>query len=164
MDNTFFNSIFGAIELDADDSTSMIVEVVVNGRTSECHLYIGQGIADDPELTAKTFSLLEKLEQLDDLARDILVLELQASNQLIIDFIDFHLDEVHDKVAEKLGEDDIDHAAFLDGLDLRGVGVHVSDDTIQFNCDYCIGKDFTDELLVVRFDAEGTFIEVAHES
>jgi hypothetical protein len=101
----------------------------------------------------------------DRMARDILLRKLRDANSVIIDFIDFHLEEFKEEVKEKLDVDAINHSIFMHGLDLVAVGFHLNDlGALELWCDYSIGKTFSDELLVVRFSSDVKFIEIAHES
>jgi hypothetical protein len=159
----FQNKKFGTVTIEKN-SPYLKMKIDVNGRKSNCGLYISDDIAGYDKLEKKVEFLLDRIDELDEKARYILEDELKANNSLITEFIDFHLEEMLDEAQAKLGVDHISHELFIKSLDLKALGFHLNGNDIQCGFDYSIGEEFTDELLVVKFTSDAELIEVAHES
>ena len=159
------NKIFGNINVDAKEG-AYISEAAFsnNGRDSRCSLFIGEGFELSEHINLVS-NLLDDICKLDEDSRKALSDQNKDNNTTIKDYVEFHLEEVPDEVREKTGNSEISSEAFIDSLDLCGVGVHIdSENVISLNCDYCIGKDFSDELLVVRFNTDKMITDIVNES
>ena len=159
------SKIFGDIDVSCKEGAYISEKNISNdSRNSKCSLFIGAGFESTEQIN-KISDLLNDIYELDNFARKKLLNEIQKNNTVLQEYIDFHIEETYGEVADKLGLSNVDNNAFINGLDLCGVGVHInSEKTISLNCDYCIGKDFTHELLVVRFNEIKEITEIAHES
>jgi len=158
------NSYFGEINLDPNDLTFHIATFVLNGRAVQCRIFIGKTVTLNPIFVKKSSDWLEQLEQVDRTMRALLMSNYEAGNDVIESFIEFHLEEVLEPIQKKLNINEITPRAFLNGMDLCGIGIHVDADNLVFRCDYSIGKEFVDELLVVYSDDKNHFIVITHES
>lgn len=96
------NPHFGTINLKPNDMTYMLVTLTLNGRTSPCNLFIGKEVAANPHFIQEAAAWLDKLEHNDRVARAALIASYDSGNQLIEDFIDFHLEEVLELIQKKL--------------------------------------------------------------
>ncbi len=156
--------LFGVVETGPDHSIYVVSAITSNGRPSHCSLFVSDEIFTRPEHVEKAERLLDRLERIDQMARKEIAAGLAAANATIVDFIDYHLEETPDEVAAKLGVGRVGYDVFVAGLDLCGVMVHLNEDRVRLGCDYSIGKDFSDQLLAVKFDEDGEFLDIAHES
>jgi len=89
------------------------------------------------------------------------------SNELIKNFINFHIEEL-DEIHEVFGvdsNDEISAEMFIGNLLPRGIAINVGEDNMV-NCslDFSLPEDYTDELLVVRFNDQHEVYEITHES
>jgi hypothetical protein len=158
------SSIFGTVEI-GKNAPYVMRTISVNGRETNCGLYIADELESYPSQVVRLTEMLDAVDLFDRMAREILLKYLNEGNSTVIDFIDFHLEEVQAEIKEKLGVSSLDHTVFMHGLDLSTLGFHLDEDgKLELWCDYSIGKTFTDELLVVRFGSDEKFIEIAHES
>jgi len=149
------HDLFGEIEVDATEGAYV--------KGTICGLFIGGG-----------FTTVEQLRQLSELVSDIHALDRRARRALgeaadrddetIQEYVSLHLDQTFDEVSGKLGSDQPTTQMVIDGLDFCTVAVHIDAGELSLHCDYCIGQDFTDELLVVHFDAAGQLTAISHES
>jgi hypothetical protein len=163
------SSIFGVIELDPVDSTFQRTEILVNGVSSTCSLFIGEGLVDQPDVLARTFAWLEDLNALDRRARQAFLEDrLHATAGVVAGYI-AELEGLDDEIIAQLFEE-TDPAAIttevvLSQLKLCGVGLHLEQSFgLTVNLDYCVNPEFTDELLVARFNDDGQVLTLAHES
>jgi len=157
--------IFGTIEV--GESTPYIKRAIqVNGRPENCGLYIADEFSKHTSHYQKIAEFIDRIDFFDTKARDILFQEFQNGNALVVDFLDFHLEECEEEIKAKLQVSTIDRKLLLQRLDLRAIGFDLreAEDAIEFGFDYCPGENFTGELLVVKFNESGNVIEVAHES
>jgi Protein of unknown function (DUF2004) len=138
--------------------------IQVNGHPQNCGLYIADEIADSPSHAQSVAGFIDDINKFDALARKILSQEFERRDSDIIDFLNFHLEELKPEIKGKLGVSKLNAKLLLDNLDLRALGFHLDEDGLTFGYDYCAGEEFSDELLVVKFDANGELLEVAHES
>lgn len=159
----FESNIFGTVEI-GKDAPYIKRMIMVNDRSMNCGLYISDEIEHYPAGIVRLKEMLDDVDSFDRRARDILAQALRARNSTVIDFIDFHLEELANEIKAKLGVETLDHNIFMQGLDLRALGFHLNDGDIALWCDYCIGEAFCDELLVVKFSSDEKLIEIAHES
>lgn len=154
---------FGSIEI--GESAPYIKQVIqVNGRPENCGLYIADEFSGHASHCLRIAEIVDDIDAIDAKARDILRQELQDENATVIGFLDFHLEEVEDEIRAKLQVSTIDRELLLQRLDLRTIGFTMRGEGIEFSLDYCPGEEFSDELLVVKFLANGDLIVVAHES
>ena len=138
--------------------------ITLNGRVSECSLYIGAEVSASAAFVASASKMLDNLDTLDLTARTRFLNDLQHDEERIVDFIDYHLEECAEDVNAKTGDAPTTKTAFLNHIKLVGIGIHVVDGQLQFGCDYSIGRDFTDQLLVAKFDASSVLHTIAWES
>lgn len=154
--------IFGHVEV-GPDAPFIKQPIHVNGRTTNCRLYIAEELAGHPGL-GRIAGYVDDIEAMDRRARQILRDEFEKQSPLVIDFLDFHLEELHDELARKLGTSTIDRKLLLENLELRSIAFHPDEADFEFWLDYCPGEEFSDELLVVKFFGNGQLSAVAHES
>ena len=95
------------------------------------------------------------------------ILSGKDSNELIKYFIEFHieeLDEIH-KIFGVDSNDEISSAMFIEKLLPRAVAINVDQDNmIDCTLDFSLPKEYTDELLVVRFNNQYEIYGITHES
>ena len=156
---------FGAVEV--GESTPYLKQVIqINGQPQNCGLYIADEFSEHASHCLKIAELIDDLDAIDTKARKILHQKLQDENTLVVDYLDYHVEEVANEIKDKLQVSNIDQNLLLQSLDLRAIGFHLeeADHSINLCLDYCPGEEFSDQLLVVKFRENGDLIEVAHES
>ena len=76
-----------------------------------------------------------------------------------------HAEELgEDTLTKRLGVEKLDDAAFVAGLQLARIGIYPESSDAAIVCDYTIGAELTNYLVVVSFDAEGRVASLAFES
>ncbi len=90
--------------------------------------------------------------------------EAELDPTICRDFFEFHLSEVPGCLPPTVRENPTSQG-YVDALLLVGVGIH-SDDTRAFQIwlDFSYGRQFSDELLSVKFAPDGSVFAVSHES
>ncbi|MFI8619175.1 DUF2004 domain-containing protein [Acidovorax sp. NPDC077693] len=158
-------STFGSIEI-GESAAYIKREIKINGLPQNCGLYIAVDFSKNVAQCLRIAELIDNIDAFDSRARARLFKELQEENCLVIDFIDFHLEEFESGIGAKIGNSKIDRNLLLQNLDLRGIGFHLHEagEDIAFSLDYCPGEEFSDQLLVVKFRENEELVEVAHES
>ena len=154
---------FGVIDI-GEESPYLKQLIQVNGRSENCGLYIAAEFSKDASSCRRIGKLIDEVDAFDARGRDILSRRLQNEDAVVVDFLDFHLEELVDELKAKLRVSTIDRGLLLEKLDLRSLGFHLGEDGIEFWCDFSAGENFSDERLVVKFRANGELVEVAHES
>lgn len=157
------SAIFGTVEV-GRAAPYVRYPIVVNGRKTDCAIFFDDEIEQSSSCVSRCKEMLANTDLLDRRARERLRRELDAGNSTVVDFIAFHLEEVADEIREKLGATTLDQDIFMNGLDLVALGFHLHHGDIRLNCDYSIGKELTDELLVVKFSSDEKLTGIAHES
>lgn len=159
---TLKTSIFGVLDIDegADLWEDCLIEM--EGYDLDVYLCIDGGV-----VTADTKdTVLELLESLPDMyhrAKDALC-AANPGNPVVADFVDFHFESLPvDTLYEALGDLTID--AFFDALQPRTIRLmRCPDRSIGCQMDFSIGRDYSDEVLCVRFDADRRICGVTHEN
>lgn len=157
------HGVFGSFSVVPDDRAYLTATIVLSGRQSECGLHI------DSDLTKaalhNALALLETLENLDRQARGFIADASGDDEKLITSFSQEQLDEMPEESLKKLNLLGIDVAGFLKRLKLRAACIRSEEpETFGLVLDYCIGQEFSDQLLCVYFDDNGTIVFVSHES
>ena len=155
--------VFGRIEV-GPDAPYIKQPIQVNGRPALCGLYIADELTAHAELAERIVRHIDGIDAIDRRARQVLQDEFEKESPLVIDFLDFHLEELHDELAKKMGTNTIDRKLLLDRIELRAIGFHLEEDDLEVWFDYCPDEEVSDELLVVKFDANLHVRAVAHES
>lgn len=153
---------FGEINLATDTFVSALIEV--NGKGSQCNLYIGENICEDKKALQAIELTLEILDEWDQRSRQELLSSLSSKDSTVADFIEFHLDELGSEVRAKIGQAKVDQKAFMSALELCGVAFHKQSDGLKVVFDYSIGTEISDALLAVKFSNTGVLLSIAHES
>jgi Protein of unknown function (DUF2004) len=161
--------IFGLIELDPVHSTFQRTEILVNGVSSICSLFIGEGLVDQPDVLARTFTWLEDLNALDQRVRRAFLEDRLTSTTGVVAGYISELEGLDDEIIARLFKKTdltaISTEAFISQLKLCGVGLHLEQSFgLTVNLDYSLNPEFTDELLVARFNDDGAVLTLAHES
>lgn len=148
---------FGAIERSAETYVRCDA-LTVNGRTAPASLSVQVSL--EP---ANLVALLGLLPELDASARAQMADRLAAGETTVVEFLDFHLRELPELKAQHG-----DRASVLAHLQLGGVGiwgpVDGMDGEPRIVLDYTVGRSISDQLLCVKFSAQGTLLAIAHES
>ena len=134
----------------------------VSGHTASMHtsslvLYAGREVAVD--VWADSPAATPELAVFDARARAAMRAEWDEPGSDVRDYLAHHvedLDEVH--MAELSPE------AFIAGLHLSRVGLYPDDPRHHAVFDYTTGRDITDNLIAVKFDAAGAVVQIAMES
>jgi hypothetical protein len=155
---------FGAVEIDPEDGLGLQLELLINGRKSDCFLFVNDNVSGKPDKLEQAFLLLDKIEELDQRARQEMTREYRQGNELIAYFVDFHLEELSEEVLSYLSVESCTPLAFLERLHIRGIGVHDREDGFELAIDYCIDPSISDELLVVSFNPDAAIVGITHES
>lgn len=155
--------LFGTVEV-GENAPYFQKMIQVNGQPAHCGLYVTEELAGDTASCCKIVAFIDDLDAFDTRAREILLQELTHVNACVIEFLDLHLEEVEDEIKAKLQVTTVDRKLLLEHLDLRAIGFFQPEGALEMWLDYCPGEDFSDELLVVKFNAEGECIGVRQES
>ena len=161
-------ALFGEIEFTTQGGVWENYDIALGGREMTVRLsiadYYDKNWFDDDIGVVK--NMLNHITQLYDAAKKALF-DGMASNKLISYFIDFHIEEV-EQIAEIMGvgsREEITPAMFVDKLGLRTIGIAKDKaDTIVCTLDFSIPAEYSDELLVVRFDGQYKILGISHES
>jgi hypothetical protein len=158
---TFRSRTFGDVAV-AADGAYVTRPVSLGSRSITRSLFIGMEL--DQRLLDRAARLVDTLETLDARARRAIEADTSDAPAYVV----FHLEELEVSILREIfgaERSAISREAFLARLDLVGVGVHsVAPDAFSVVLDYSVGRTHTDQLLAVRFDAEGRAMGVSHES
>jgi hypothetical protein len=154
--------VFDEIEVDAEGSAYVLREITINGRRSTSSLHLGWPA---PE-RLRVVELLKAMDGSDTEARQSILKGHDEGNETVVEFAAFHLEEVGNEIAAKFGSQTIDARALLSNLDLRGVSIRgcPNEEGVEVVIDYSIDRNFTDGVLAVKFDANGSIVSIDHES
>lgn len=107
----------------------------------------------------KLANFVQNIDKFDRIAQEKLIFALENEEK---DYIQEHIEEMsHSKILQKLG-DNFSVQNFANAMKLEMIWLNEEDSEVYF--DYMIDKNNSDQILVVRFDMNGNFLEVAWES
>ena len=136
--------------------------ISLGGATLPMSLYIDASVSDASFVAAT--ELLGGLPMLLDRGRAAIANEATNDPTIRRDFFQFHVEEVPECLPEAV-RDQATNEAFAAALKLVGVGLHSDADCVfQIWLDYSYGREFSDELLSVKFRPDGSIQQVSHES
>jgi hypothetical protein len=157
---------FGKIDL---NKTEEYIDVSANINGNEISIdlnFIEEKISK--QTIEPTIYILDNLSEIEKKAQKLIFEDYKIQN-VVIDYIEHHLQEFSDEnllslgivQTEKLEEKKL---KFLNKIKLVRIGIYPEDfDSIAI-FDYTIGRDLTQYLIVLRFDSEGNFVEIVMES
>jgi Protein of unknown function (DUF2004) len=151
-------------EIDLETATFISAKIEVNGKVSQCNLYVDENICEDKKALQMIELTLETLDEWDQRSRQELLKSLNGKDSTVADFIEFHLDELGSEVCAKIGLAKVDQKPFMSALELCGVAFHKQSDGLMAVFDYSIGTEISDALLAVKFSNTGVLLSIAHES
>ncbi len=158
------NRWFGRLPI-VDGEVWVEAEVNLGGRTSQATTYLPADVVASPASVADALSVLGQLEAFDSAARTRLAWDLSQSNQVVVDYLDFHLSELPGSRAVIAATHAADpRAQLLAAAAFSGASFYQSPDGFLITLDYKVAPQDSDEILCVRFDRFGRFLRVAHES
>lgn len=164
---TLKTSIFGTLDIDPDADLWEDCLIELDGKDLDVYLSIDGGLVT-AGTQAHVLSLLEDLPQLYRRAKDTLH-AAYPQDETVEGFVSFHLEEIdHDDLCAAFGvgeEGDLTSEMLFDALEPCAVQI-TRDDDGGIGCwlDFTIGKEYSDEVLCVRFNAARQIYDIAHES
>lgn len=125
-------------------------------------LYVDAGLSD--EVLEDAATILGGILTLEKRGRSAIAKEAKTDEAIMQDFFLFHLEEVPDCLPETV-RTAATKEAFVEALTLVGVALHGDDKAaFQIVLDYGYGRDYSDQLLAVKFGPDREIWEVSHES
>jgi hypothetical protein len=138
--------------------------ILLDNEEKDVCLSIIEGLSDG---NAETFAaMLDSAPELYAKGRKAL-LDGRETNELIKDFIEFHLEEI-DTLHEMFGVDsnsEITPEMFIEKLKLTAISFRTAKNE-PFECalDFMISRECSDEILVVIFNETCEVVNISHES
>lgn len=163
---TMRTSIFGTLDIDQDADLWENCLIELDGKDLDVCLSIDGGLVTE-ETCAHVLELLESVPQMYRRAKDYLH-GIYPQDATVDGFVSFHLTELEPEMlceALNVPESECTAEALFDALEPCAI-VIAPDAKGGVGCmmDFSIGKEYSDEVLCVRFDAEMRIFDVAHES
>ncbi len=162
------SKIFGAVDIGEEYWEEH--EITLNGRDFTCVLttfWEDEATSEDEKLALRVGNLLDRLAGLDVAARAELLARYHKGDDIKESYIIHHFEDCGEEcaaqIAQKLGTKEHDHLLFLSKLELNSVSPGF-EERLVLTCDYTIGMDITQYLLVVKFDEQGNILGVDVES
>lgn len=109
----------------------------------------------------KFANFLKNLAKIDTISRQKLKNYLEEDNE----FIELHIDEIEgSEIIENLGDNpSVDE--FVKAMSINHISMWLDDnEDYHAYLDYVIDDECSDQILAVRFDIDGNFVEIAWES
>jgi hypothetical protein len=160
------HALFGTVDSSAPGSWQ--ATLTFSGRPVTVELVI-DGNELPAESLASTLRLSDDIDSLDASARAALRRDLDQNEDSAVGLYScHHLDELSDSTLLGLfgvvERDTLDADGFLGRLTLLRIGIHPENAARSVVCDYSLGAELTDYLLVVSFGASGQVTGVEMES
>jgi hypothetical protein len=156
---------FGSVDIDPEEGAYVVASIKLNQRMAECSLFLNKNIPSDPSIGQKCSEILDDLERLDRYARLAIGDAFLAGSATVVNFIQFHLEEVAEPIREKFGGEEVEPSCLIERLEFCGVSMHYDEDLgLHIVCDYSVGRDVSDEVLAVTFNGNRQILRIAHES
>lgn len=163
---TMKTSVFGTLDIDKDADLWEACLIELDGKDLDVNLSIEGGLVTE-ETKAHVLNLLEHAAQLRMKAKD----HLHAAyprDATVDGFVSFHLTELDPEMLSDalcVPESECTAEAVFDALEPCAV-VITMDPQGGIGCwlDFSIGREYSDEVLCVRFNAAMEIYDVAHES
>ncbi len=125
-------------------------------------IYISAEVSDASLRAAST--LLSDLLTLRKRGRAAIADEAESDATIMRDFFLLHVEEVPECLPEAVRLT-ATNEAFVGALELVGVAIHPDDEaSFQVVLDFSFGRDYSDQVLAVKFHPDGSIWQVSHES
>ena len=157
--------LFGEIEVSQTDGLTEDYEIVLGGKNMTINLQIFENIVSDN--TLKTVeNMLNQIPQMYEKGKNA-ILDGIDSDDTIKSFIDFYLDAADDyyEIFDVDSSDEITSAMIAEKLEPRNIFIATTkDNMIDCNFDFSLPEEYTDQLLVIRFDDNYEIYDISEES
>lgn len=160
----------GAITIEnGNDSFFENKQITINGTKYDVSLFICENVITERH-SAIIEGMINNIILMYPKAKQAL-LEQGHDNDTIKYFIDFHLNELPEYYPSLLSDlfetNDkalISNANVIDKMQLRGFIIGKNEKNTYITLDFTLGRELSDELLVVEFDEKMNITRIAHES
>lgn len=152
---------FPPVEIEAD-SGYWSGKVTLDGKTLPMSIYIDASVSDAKLKDAA--SILSEFLTIKERARAAIGVQAKGDDGTILDFFQFHLEEVPDCLPEEV-RTKATNEAFLAALELVAVSIHADENAaFQLVLDFSFGRAHSDQVLAVKFRPDGEIDDICHES
>lgn len=163
---TISHKFFGELDFSKLNDTDVIWEkdIEFNNQTIDVALWANDESKFNQQNLDKYANVIKNLADFDKLARNHLIESLNEDNFFII----HHLEEIEideSEIIKGLGENP-SVAEFVKAMTILSISLWQQDSTEECAVvfDYMIDPENSDQILAVKFDIDGNFLEVAWES
>ena len=159
-------TLFGHLCFPVSEGLFETFPLAIDGRSFQANLYLWED-AVNCETLPIVREELERVPQMYRAARRFLYDHLKV-NQMIRDFIQNHRECLEPECLcgyFQIGSpEELTDELFYEKLELRTLAIKPQEDGEDCTLDFSIDKEFSDELLVVRFDRAGNISDLCWES
>ncbi|WP_271004770.1 DUF2004 domain-containing protein [Listeria seeligeri] len=159
--------LLGELAYDTEKGLSIDTTVLLDNQEIAIDFDIFENITltEDYQNIAR---LTDQIPELYQKAKTELLRQFVEGNATIDYYFEFHLEELTEDVLAKLAVENVENIAkdsLIKGLVLSQVWFAQNDkNELDLTFDFRIIPEYSDELLVVRFDDEGEITDIVHES
>lgn len=159
-------SLFGLLDIPAVDGLCEDFEIILSEQEMGVTLIVFEDFLNDENIKIVS-GFLENIPNMYQAGKTEL-LKVKESSELVKYFIEFHLDELSEDMLTVFEVDSVDEITserFINQLKLRTVSI-APDRNNEIDCtlDFSLPEEYTDELLVVRFNTRHQIYDLSHES
>ena len=163
---TINTKLFGKIKADTEDGMCEYYDITLGGRDMNTSLMIFEDTLNDDTLKIVS-DLIEHVPEMYEKGKSELM-KKRDSDATVKFFIEWHLDELQEEVLEIFDVSSVKEITsdlFIDELYLRNITIaETKDGWIDCTMDFSLPDEYSDELLVVRFDEKYEIYDISHES
>lgn len=167
MENYKINTqLLGLLEISSKSGICEDYDINIQGRDMQVTLIVFEDFINDGNIKI-VCDFIEHIPEFYQTGKTEL-LKIRDTNALVKYFMKFHLDELSEDMLEIFEVDSVDvitSEMFINQLELRSVSI-APDRNNEIDCtlDFSLPEEYTDELLVVRFDSQHQIYDISHES
>ncbi|MBC1429977.1 DUF2004 domain-containing protein [Listeria seeligeri] len=159
--------LLGELTYDTEKGLSIDTTVVLDNQEIAIDFGIFENITL-PEDYQSIEKLIDQIPELYQKAKTELLQQYTKGNATIDYYFEFHLEELEDDVLAKFKTENVENLAkdsLIKGLVLSDVWFACGyTEELDLTFDFRLIPEYSDELLVVRFDKNGEIIDISHES
>lgn len=163
------SKLFGNLSFANKDGLMKDFQININGKDLFTTLYIVEECISEDNIN-QAVQFLDHIPNMYETAKDF-IMKNTNNHEVEAYFLESSMDEMdEDDLIDILGIDDAEEiskdliAQRLEPRTMRISSAKAGDGKIDFNFDFSLPEEYTDELLVIYFNADYEIYEISHES
>ena len=157
--------LFGEIEVSQTDGLTEDYGIILEDKEMNIELQIFENVVDSDSVKAVE-DMLNHIPEMYKKAKKTILADME-SNPFVKSFIEFYMDELdeYSDIFDVDSTDEVSEIMVAEKLESRGIFLsHDNNGRIECTFDFSLPEEYTDQLLVIRFNIQYEISDITWES